>query len=72
MVAAYVILVNKQTNTGWRIDYLIDGHVTICDPSIQVRSMRDFLPWLTERASLEDKGTIKKFFEAHPLDEPAK
>src|ERR1051326_182317 len=47
---AFAELVNRKTRTGWIVTMIIDGEITVCDPNIERRSMRDFVPLLTWRA----------------------
>ena len=61
----YINLVNSETKTGWRGKMLIRGDIKIIDPNIEVRSMRDFIPLLKDRASAEDKQKIDDFFQEH-------
>lgn len=65
---AYVRLVNCETNTGWRVEMLISGDIVITDPDIDVRTMKEFEPLLTFRASNEDRQKIAAFFADHPID----
>jgi len=60
--AAYVKLVNKETNTGWNIEMVINGDVAIVDPDIEVREMDEFIPLLKKHASVGDRRKIDVFF----------
>ncbi len=62
---AYVKLINKKTRTGWVVSMLIDGKVTICDPTIEKRKMKQFKPLLLWNASVADTELIKAFFKKH-------
>ena len=67
---ALSVLVNVETKTtGWKVEYIIEGHVTIVDPDVEVRSLRDFLPLLTRRANAEDREKISAFFKARPIEQ---
>lgn len=66
-VADFVFLVNDETQTGWTIDMVISGDIKITEPGVEKRSLVDFLPLLKQRASVEDKMLINKFFLSHPL-----
>ena len=59
-------LLNLETKTGWKIILVINGDITIMDPSIEVRTMKDFLPLLRSYACGEDREKIDAFFEQHP------
>lgn len=60
--AAFVQLVNKETNTGWKVDMVIEGEVAITDPNIEIREMDEFVPLLKENAGNEDIERINRFF----------
>lgn len=64
---AFAELVNSKTNTGWKITALIKGDILIMDPSIEKRTMADFIPLLLNNANGEDKSTIVRFFEEHKI-----
>lgn len=64
---AFADLLNHKTRTGWIVSMLIDGEVVITDPNIERRTMEEFLPLLTWRASRGDKRRIDEFVAAHPL-----
>ena len=61
--ADYVKLVNKETNTGWKIDMVFEGDVAIVDPDVEIREMDEFAILLKHRASQEDCEKIDKFFK---------
>lgn len=64
-------LVNLETKTGWIVKLWIKGDVCITDPTIERRSMADFLPLLRSSAkSVDDLTRINDFFDAHPLSKP--
>jgi len=68
-VLAFVHMVNFETNTGWTITMVFkDGDIIITDPNVERRTMKDFIPLLKSRISLEDKKIINAFFDSHPLD----
>ncbi|NIR52917.1 hypothetical protein GWO43_30320 [candidate division KSB1 bacterium] len=70
--ALFTKLVNKETNTGWRIEMWISGDIDIVDPNVEVRALKEFIPLLKERATPEDCAIIDKFFEEIPIEDPPK
>ena len=60
---AFVNLVNKDTNTGWKVEMIISGDVELVDHSIEVVSMQSFVDILSARATESDRKTINNFFE---------
>lgn len=60
--ANFTKLVNDDTETGFTIEMWIDGNIEITDPTIDQRSMEDFVPLLKSRASLKDRDLIDSFF----------
>lgn len=66
-VRAFCYLVNEATATGWRVTMVLHGDLKILDPSIEVRSMKDFVPWLRRAASEKDREVIESFFRQHTL-----
>lgn len=66
--ADFVYLINKGTNTGFKVEMVIDGNIEITDPSIEKRSMKNFLPLLLSVANAKDAEIIRDFFEKHPLE----
>lgn len=63
--AAFVHLLNDETNTGFKIEMLIRGDIRITDPSIDTRTMVEFVPLLKSRAVGKDRETVETFFEEH-------
>jgi len=66
-VKAFVQLVNVKTSTGWQVQMVIRGDIAITDPTIEKRTMADFVPLLKLRATRTDLVTIEEFFKAHPF-----
>lgn len=66
--AAFIRLVNEEAKTcGWQITMLFrGGDLALVDPNIEVRSMKDFVPLLKDRASWDDRQIIETFFKANP------
>lgn len=62
-IAAYARLVNRETNTGWKVEFVIEGDVAIVDPNIEIREMAEFVPLLKHCASEEDRRKIDEFFQ---------
>ena len=63
--ANFTKLINDDTDTGFTVEMWISGDIKITDPSIERRSMADFMPLLLSRASAADQDTIRKFFDRH-------
>jgi hypothetical protein len=64
---AFVNLVNAETHTGWIAEMIIKGDVIITDPSIEIRTMEEFVPLLRWGASRQDNAKIDLFFDEHPI-----
>lgn len=61
-------LVNHRTKTtGFKVTLIIRGEIEITDPTMERRTMRDFVPLLKAAASAEDRKTIDAFFKDHKL-----
>ncbi len=60
--AAFVKLVNRDTNTGWKVEMIITGDIAIVDPDIETREMDEFAILLKENADFSDKRKINAFF----------
>ena len=58
---AFAKLINNKTNTGWNVEMIIKGEITITDPDIETRTMKEFLPLLKKRATKADINKIDKF-----------
>lgn len=58
---AFINLVNKDTNTGWKIEMMIPGDVELVDHSIEVVSMQSFFDILRSHAGALDKEKIDNF-----------
>jgi hypothetical protein len=63
--AIFTKLVNDDTDTGFTVDMWIDGDIEITDPTIEKRTMEDFMPLLKHRASEKEKVLISDFFEKY-------
>lgn len=61
-------LLNKETRTGWRVELWVSGDVCICDPNIERRTMKDFVPLIKEYANAEDQQKIDEFFKVHKAE----
>lgn len=65
---AFVDLINLKTKTGWKVTSLVRGDILICDPTIEKRPLRDFLPLLKLNANGEDASAIDRFIEEAKLE----
>ncbi len=65
----YIKLINVKTKTGFTVIMVIKGDVLITDPSMDTRSMKDFLPLLRTHANAEDRKLIDSFFKKHPCED---
>ena len=66
---AYSDLINKKTNTGFKVSLIIDVHVIITNPEVETRTMKDFIPLLLSHANYRDATTIRNFFAKHPIED---
>ena len=64
----FVRLVNLETNTGWKVTMVIKGDILVTDPNVETRTMDQFIPLLSERASQEDLEKILQFFIDYPIE----
>jgi len=60
---AFINLVNKNTNTGWKIEMIISGDIELVDHSIEVVSMQSFSEILRSKANGSDQRKIDTFFD---------
>lgn len=61
----FLRLVNIETNTGWKVELRIKGDVLITDPSIEKRSLEEFVPLIKSKASGADLEKFNAFFAEH-------
>lgn len=67
---ALVDLVNRETKTGHYIEMVIWGDVTITDPNIETRTMKEYVPLLCSYANPADLKKIVRFFKKHSPEGP--
>ena len=63
--ANFTKMINEETQTGWKLLMWINGDIDIVDPTVEVRTLRDFIPLLKLRASEEDKDLIDLFMDKY-------
>ncbi len=58
---AFINLVNKETNTGWKIIMVVHGDVELVDHDIEVVSLRSFFDIVKSGSGATDKEKIVDF-----------
>ena len=66
--ADFTKLINDETKTGFKVEMWIDGIIEITDHSIDMRTMKEFVPLLKSYANLEDRAKIDAFFERYDAE----
>lgn len=62
---AWVKLFNEDTDTGWKVEMLIEGTIIITDPNIEQRDIQSFIELAKWRASDKDKKKLDAFMRRH-------
>lgn len=66
-VFSFEELVNHRIDTCWSVDMIIRGDVSITNPNIEAREMKDFIPLLKYHTASRHIYKIDKFIKDHPL-----
>jgi len=67
-ILLFAELVNIKTKTGWKVKMIINGDIIITDPTVETKTMKEFIFLLRAKANIQDTEAIIRFFSKHSIE----